>query len=281
MNTIQLDSFAKINLSLDVLEEREDGYHNIDTIMQLIDMKDDVEIKLIDENKCIIQCSNPKVPSDHNNLVHKAWRKVLDYTGKEQGIAVKIKKNIPMAAGLAGGSSNAAAVMKGLNELMSLNLTQKELMELGLSIGADVPYFFVGKTVRATGVGNIFEEIPMKETLPLLLVNNGTEISTKEVYDRIIPSSASRIDEVSKAISQGDIDSLKTVSYNTMEKVVFQMHPEIGDIKERLLTLGADAALMSGSGATVFSIFKSKDKLDEVYNIVKDDYSVVKKSETI
>lgn len=281
MNTIQLDSFAKINLSLDVLEKREDGYHNIDTIMQLIDLKDEVVIKTIEENKCIIECSNPKVPVDHHNLVYKAWRKVMDSTGKEQGITVKIQKNIPMAAGLAGGSSNAASVMKGLNELLSLGLSQKELMDMGVAIGADVPYFFVGKTVRATGIGNIFEEIPMRKTLHLLIVNNGTEISTKNVYEKIIPSGGSRMEEVAKAISQGDLDSLKRVSYNTMEKVVFQMHPEIGEIKERLLTLGADTALMSGSGATVFAVFQSEEKLDEVYDIVKDDYSVVKKSKTI
>ena len=117
-----------------------------------------------------------------------------------------------MAAGLAGGSSNAASVMKGLNELLSLGLSQKELMDMGVAIGADVPYFFVGKTVRATGIGNIFEEIPMRKTLHLLIVNNGTEISTKNVYEKIIPSGGSRMEEVAKAISQGDLDSLKRVS---------------------------------------------------------------------
>lgn len=281
MSTKIIDSFAKINLSLDVLEERDDGYHNIDTIMQMIDLKDEILVKAIEEPKCIIECNKAGVPLDQNNLVHKAWKKVSEYTGIRKGIFVKIEKKIPVAAGLAGGSSNAASLMKAMNEIFALKLTKGELMEIGVSIGADVPYFFLEKTARATGVGNLFEEIEPLIAEGLLVVNNGREISSKEVYDEICPSSKSRMDKVVSAIKEQNLESLKECAYNTMEGVVFRKYPEIQDIKERLYQLGADFVLMSGSGATVFSISKSTSIRDEIFQKIKDDYPIVIKSRTI
>lgn len=281
MNTIQLDSFAKINLSLDVLEEREDGYHNIDTIMQLIDLKDVIEIECIDQNECIIECNNQNIPLDHTNLVHKAWEALKKYTGIQQGIKVHIQKNIPVAAGLAGGSSNAAAVIKGLNEILGLNLSKEEMMEIGIGIGADVPYFFMGKTARATGVGNIFEEISPLKTEGVLIVNNGREISSKEVYEDIESSEKSKIGKVVSAIENQDLNALRESAYNTMEKVVFEKYPKIHDIKNRLLSLGADVVLMSGSGATVFAITNTLEKRNGIYEELKEDYPIVFKAKTI
>lgn len=281
MNTIQLDSFAKINLSLDVLEEREDGYHNIDTIMQLIDLKDVIEIECIDQNECIIECNNQNIPLDHTNLVHKAWEALKKYTGIQQGIKVHIQKNIPVAAGLAGGSSNAAAVIKGLNEILGLNLSKEEMMEIGIGIGADVPYFFMGKTARATGVGNIFEEISPLKTVGVLIVNNGREISSKEVYEDIESSEKSKIGKVVSAIENQDLNALRESAYNTMEKVVFEKYPKIHDIKNRLLSLGADVVLMSGSGATVFAITNTLEKRNGIYEELKEDYPIVFKAKTI
>lgn len=281
MNTIQLDSFAKINLSLDVLEEREDGYHNIDTIMQLIDLKDVIEIECIDQNECIIECNNQNIPLDHTNLVHKAWEALKKHTGIQQGIKVHIQKNIPVAAGLAGGSSNAAAVIKGLNEILGLNLSKEEMMEIGIGIGADVPYFFMGKTARATGVGNIFEEISPLKTEGVLIVNNGREISSKEVYEDIETSEKSKIGKVVSAIENQDLNALRESAYNTMEKVVFEKYPKIHDIKNRLLSLGADVVLMSGSGATVFAITNTLEKRNGIYEELKEDYPIVFKAKTI
>ena len=281
MNTIQLDSFAKINLSLDVLEEREDGYHNIDTIMQLIDLKDVIEIECIDQNECIIECNNQNIPLDHTNLVHKAWEALKKYTGIQQGIKVHIQKNIPVAAGLAGGSSNAAAVIKGLNEILGLNLSKEEMMEIGIGIGADVPYFFMGKTARATGVGNIFEEISPLKTEGVLIVNNGREISSKEVYEDIESSEKSKIGKVVSAIENQDLNALRESAYNTMERVVFKKYPEIQEIKNRLLSLGVDVVLMSGSGATVFAITNTLEKRNEIYEELKEDYPIVFKAKTI
>lgn len=281
MNTKIIDSFAKINLSLDVLEERDDGYHNIDTIMQMIDLKDEIVVKVIEEPICIIECNKTGVPLDEHNLVHKAWEKISEYTGIKKGIFVKIVKKIPVAAGLAGGSSNAASVMKAMNEIFALKLTKEELMEIGVSIGADVPYFFLEKTARATGVGNLFEEIEPLIAEGLLIINNGREISSKEVYDEIRPSLESRIDKVVFAIKEQNLESLKECAYNTMESVVFQKYPEIEDIKDRLYQLGADFVLMSGSGATVFSISKSTSMRDEIFQKIKDDYPIVIKSRTI
>lgn len=281
MNTIQLDSFAKINLSLDVLEEREDGYHNIDTIMQLIDLKDVIEIECIDQNECIIECNKQNIPLDHTNLVHKAWEALKKYTGIQQGIKVHIQKNIPVAAGLAGGSSNAAAVIKGLNEILGLNLSKEEMMEIGIGIGADVPYFFMGKTARATGVGNIFEEISPLKTEGVLIVNNGREISSKEVYEDIETSEKSKIGKVVSAIENQDLNALRESAYNTMERVVFEKYPKIQEIKNRLLSLGADVVLMSGSGATVFAITNTLEKRNGIYEELKEDYPIVFKAKTI
>lgn len=281
MNTIQLDSFAKINLSLDVLEEREDGYHNIDTIMQLIDLKDVIEIECIDQNECIIECNNQNIPLDHTNLVHKAWEALKKHTGIQQGIKVHIQKNIPVAAGLAGGSSNAAAVIKGLNEILGLNLSKEEMMEIGIGIGADVPYFFMGKTARATGVGNIFEEISPLKTVGVLIVNNGREISSKEVYEDIETSEKSKIGKVVSAIENQDLNALRESAYNTMERVVFKKYPEIQEIKNRLLSLGVDVVLMSGSGATVFAITNTLEKRNGIYEELKEDYPIVFKAKTI
>lgn len=278
MKKICKDSFAKINLSLDVLEQRIDGYHNIDTIMQLVDLKDTIEMENSNDNHCHIICDNPSIPTDHNNLVYRAWKNIIDYCNIDRGVHIHINKNIPVAAGLAGGSSNAASVMSGLSELWELNLSTEELMEIGTKIGADVPYFFEGEIVRATGIGNQFQKISKIQNYPILLVNNGLEISTKEVYGKIKSSKFSTIDKVVEAIEDDNLLDLAKFSYNTMEKVVFKDHPEIGRIKDELKSYGADVSLMSGSGATVFGLFRTPEKLEKVYQQMKYEYKYVIKS---
>ena len=155
------------------------------------------------------------------------------------------------------------------------------MMEIGIGIGADVPYFFMGKTARATGVGNIFEEISPLKTEGVLIVNNGREISSKEVYEDIESSEKSKIGKVVSAIENQDLNALRESAYNTMEKVVFEKYPKIHDIKNRLLSLGADVVLMSGSGATVFAITNTLEKRNGIYEELKEDYPIVFKAKTI
>ena len=276
-----MDSYGKINLSLDVIERRRDGYHNIDTIMQLIDIKDEVTLEEIPEKTCKITCSNPVIPRDEANLVYKAWKLFQEKTGYDKGLKIHLEKRIPQAAGLAGGSSNAATVLKYLNGQAGSFLTVKDLMTLGREIGADVPYFFCEKTVRAQGIGDVFDELPSLKGTPVLILNNGREVSTKEIYQRLTPSKTSSIDSVAQAIQEGSLEKLAVFAYNSMEKVVFDLHPELGEIKKEVQNLGALYSLMSGSGATIFGVFKDEKALDRAYQEVKDKYPLVIKTRMI
>lgn len=181
MNEIALESYAKINLALDILYKRDDGYHEINTIMQQIDLKDRVVIRNKDSG-IDIQCNNKDVPIDRNNLVYKAWEKIREKTGINRGVGIIIDKKIPIAAGLAGGSSNGGAVLKGLNLLWDLNLSDEELMEIGKKIGADVPFCIMGGTAWARGIGEKLTKLKGFSGYNILLANVGIPVSTEWVY---------------------------------------------------------------------------------------------------
>ncbi|WP_100065656.1 4-(cytidine 5'-diphospho)-2-C-methyl-D-erythritol kinase [Miniphocaeibacter massiliensis] len=276
----KINSYAKINLSLDVLNKREDGYHNIDTIMQLIELKDIIEIEKRNDNLLNIKCNKSEVPTDKNNLIYKVWDILRKYKENDHGLNVYIEKNIPVAAGLAGGSSNAAYFMKKVNEIWNLNLSCEKLMEIGSKIGADIPYFFEEGTVRAEGIGNKFTKLKNLENLDILLVNSGCEVSTKYVYDNIKLSKKSNINKLIESINLGEIFN-KSVYYNTMTEVSVTVCPEIKNIIDEMYELGAKISLMSGSGASVFGIFENESDINRVYEKIKDKYKFVLKTKTI
>ena len=263
MDKIILESHGKINLSLDVLYKRDDNYHELNTIMQEIELKDTIILKEIDKG-LKIECNDKDVPLDNKNLVYKAWEEIINILGENRGIHINIDKKIPVASGLAGGSSNAATVLKGLNELWQLGLSQKELMEIGLKIGADVPFCIMGGTAYAEGVGEKFTRLKSFSNKMLLLANPGIPISTVNVYKSLDLNAKKKhmdIKEIIKYIEKDDLELLAKNMFNIMEDAVIKKYPIIAEIKEDMLKHGALGSLMSGSGATVFGIFDDEEKL--------------------
>jgi len=263
MKEIIIDSYAKINLGLDVLYKRPDGYHEINTIMQQISLCDTLTIREMQED-IVLESNNHDLPLDSTNLVHRAWKILQEKTGINRGIQININKRIPIAAGLAGGSSNAAAVLKGLNELWNLNLSEKELMEIGLKLGADVPYCIIGGTAFAEGIGEKLTKLKSFGDKFVLIANPGIGVSTVDVYRKLKLQGKPQLD-IKKIISSMENDDLKSVGdniINVMEEVVIKDHPIISEIKIEMKNAGALGALMSGSGSTVFGLFDDLDKLN-------------------
>ncbi len=286
MAKIEMESYGKINLSLDVLFKRQDGYHEINTIMQQISLKDTLEIEEIKGKDIIIECNRIDLPTDSRNLVYKAWEKIKQKTGIDNGIKINIKKHIPIAAGLAGGSSNAASTLKGLNRLWNLNLSEDELKEIGVTIGADVPYCLMGGTAHARGIGEELTALKSFSGKSVLLFNPGIEVASSYVYNHLKLTESKRID-IDKIISFIEIDDLNSLAQNMkniMENVVVEKYPIIGEIKKVMVSNGALGSLMSGSGATVFGLFDDIDKLNYCKQKLQDrltDKGVLQVSQTL
>ena len=263
MDELIIESYGKINLGLDILYKREDGYHELKTIMQQISLKDIITIKEIEEG-IIIESNNKDIPLDSTNLAYKAWDKLRALAVNPKGIHIMIHKEIPVAAGLAGGSTNAASVLKGLNELWNLGLSEEELRTIGREIGADIPYCIVGGTALAEGIGENLTKLKSFSGHHILLINPGIGISTEDVYSKLDLEDENRMDmnSIISSIESNDLELLSKNMINGMEKVVISENPIIGEIKEDILDCGAIGALMSGSGPTVFGLFKEEEKLD-------------------
>lgn len=272
--------FAKINLSLDIISKRADGYHNIDTLMARINLFDELEIEKSPDGKFTYE-SNVNLGKVEDNLIFKAYEVMKNLAGdKASGIRVKLTKNIPVAAGLAGGSTNAAETMKALNELWSLGLTKNDLMEAGAKLGADIPFFFLERAARATGIGEILEPFSIKTPLKVLLVNDGTSIASAHVYKNTKLFGHIKTGEIAKSLSQGSWDFVDKFE-NVMEDVVLRDFPHLKAIKENLTDQGGLKALVSGSGASIFGIFKDENALDRAYESLKDSYNFVRKVDLI
>ena len=274
MKEITLESYGKINLGLDVLYKRPDEYHELSTIMQEINLKDIITIKEIKEG-IIIESNNNNIPLNNGNLAYKACELIKEKMNINKGLHINIHKEIPVAAGLAGGSSNAAVVLKGLNQLWDLGLTEEELREMGKELGADVPYCIMGGTAYAGGIGEKLKPLKSFSGKNILLINPGIEISTEDVYGKLNLDQIEKMDmkNIIDAIEKNDIKFLSKNIKNTMEDVVIKEYPIIGEIKEDMISHGALGALMSGSGPTVFGIFDNekilsdcKEKLSRKYN---------------
>lgn len=261
MKELILNSHGKVNLSLDILYKRDDGYHEIESIMQEISLKDKLTFRS-QEKDMIIETDNPQVPIDFNNLSYKAWEKMKLYTGLEKGLYVKIEKTIPVSAGLAGGSSNAASTIKAINLLWGLRLSTKELMDIGKSVGADVPFCIMGGTALAKGIGEKLQPLKPFKDINILICNPGIEISTAYAYSRLNLNSE-RLDTngLIEAIKRGDIKGVSKGLGNKMEEAIIEEHPVIETIKRAMIDNGALASLMSGSGPTVFGIFEDLEKM--------------------
>lgn len=265
MKSISIKSPAKINLRLQVTGKRQDNYHNIYTLFQMIDLCD--LITLTGREDGITIKSNGNIPVGRSNLAHKAASTVFDKYGLPGGIEIEIDKHIPVAAGLGGGSSNAASTIMGINRLFSLNIPQEEMMEIGRKIGADVPFFLSGYTSAVgEGRGDILEKREITDDFYILLVNPGLEISTAWVYANLGLTKSVDDCRISKFMSKVSLKEIILGLRNDLENVVISRYPIIGDIKERLVELGALGSAMSGSGSTLFGIFQDSDSVMSAYN---------------
>lgn len=271
--------YAKINLSLDSLYQREDGYHEIDTIMARINLFDELIINRNDSNKFSYSSNNNNIGDIEDNLIYKVWHMLKDRTDNP-GLDVKLIKNIPIAAGLAGGSTDAAEMIKGLNELWSLSLTREEMMDIGARLGADIPFFFTDNPARARGIGEIISPFENNLDMKILLINDGTQISSAEVYKNLKDYGHIDNDLIVKKLEDGDHSAIFYFE-NVMEDVITDLYPHLLDIKGDFLDNGAEVTLISGSGASIFGIFVDEKTYNLAYENLKDKYDFVKKVELI
>ncbi len=277
---MKINSYAKINLSLDILGLREDGYHNIDTIMNLIDLHDIMDINRNDTKELNLSSNNPDFPTDETNLIYKIFENLKKFRDINCGYDVFVDKQIPISAGLAGGSSNACEFLMYVNDDLSLNLSNQEIKEICRLTGADTFYFTNKKCVRATGIGNEFVRLSDFSNKNIIIVNNGMSISSKDVYDNLKESNGG-LGKVSVAIDSRDYETFYKIAFNTMENVSEKLVEEISIIKEQLNDLGTNLSLMSGSGPTVFGVFESTQDFEKCYNKLKDKYKYVFKTKTL
>ncbi len=259
---------AKINLTLDVLYKRPDNFHEVEMVMTTVDLADRISLESREDGVIQIISTDNFVPNDHRNFAYQAARLIKDTYGIKQGVSITIEKEIPIAAGLAGGSSDAAATLKGLNELWNLGLSIDELAELGAKIGSDVSFCVYGGTALATGRGEIIKEIPAPPNCWVVLAKPKIGVSTAEVYGglKVEGLEHPNTKQMIQAIETKDYELLCSSLGNVLETVTFKLHPEVVMLKEQMKRFGADATLMSGSGPTVFGLVDSEARVSRIYN---------------
>lgn len=258
MDNISLKALAKINLGLDVVRRRDDGYHEVRMIMQTINLFDRLEIKKIKEPAIKIHTNLFFLPVNEKNLVYKAAKLLIDEFGIQEGVSVGLTKKIPVAAGMAGGSTDAAAMLFGMNRLFGLGLSKKQLMERGVKIGADVPYCIMRGTALAEGIGDKLSPLPAMVKCPVLIAKPQISVSTKFVYQNLKLDDKTvhpDIDRLIEDIRNKDLKAVSDHMGNVLESVTIPNYPVISQIKEQMMDSGAVGSMMSGSGPTVFGLF--------------------------
>lgn len=259
---------AKINLILDVLHKRPDGYHEVEMIMTTVDLADRIGLEPRADGQIRIISADRYVPDDHRNLAYQAAKLLKDTYKIKQGVSITLEKKIPVAAGLAGGSSDAAATLRGLNDLWNLKLTLDQLAEHGAKIGSDVSFCVYGGTALATGRGEIIQELPAPPNCWIILAKPSIGVSTADVYgslkiNEIIHQNSK---DMIRAIYEKDYELMCESMGNALEAVTLKLHPEVSMIKEQMVKFGADAVLMSGSGPTVFGLVQHESRVNRIYN---------------
>ena len=263
MYTIQMKALAKVNLGLDVIRRREDGYHEVKMIMQTLDLFDHVTLEKRDEAGITLETNLSFLPVDEQNIAYRAAKMLMDEFQIPGGLHIKIEKNIPVAAGMAGGSTNGAAVLYGMNKIYQLGLSTKELMERGVRLGADVPYCILRGTVLSEGIGEVLTPVAPMPDCYILVAKPPISVSTKHVYENLKLDQVEThpdIDGMIEALEAKNLAGIASRLENVLETVTVSEHPEIQTIKEQMMEAGALNALMSGSGPTVFGIFEDKEQ---------------------
>lgn len=260
MDALTVFTPAKINLALKILRKRADGYHELQTILQKISLYDEIELQLSPRQGISVTADDPAIPGDQRNLAYRAAQALFQRTSIAAGVAIHIKKKIPAGAGLGGGSSDAAAVLTALNKLLDCKLTMSELIELGLTLGADVPFFiYPGTTALAEGIGERLSPVTLRQSFWALVLYPGFSVETAWAYSnyKILTN---KINHIKIQNSIRDIHQLLPLMENDLEQVVIELHPEIQKIKDELITAGAYGSLMSGSGSSVFGLFPDEKR---------------------
>lgn len=262
MEQMQLRAMAKINLGLDVIRKREDGYHEVRMVMQSIRMFDRLIMTRMREEGIWLESNLKFLPLNENNLAYKAAALMMQYRSLKGGVHIYLQKRIPVSAGMAGGSADAAAVLFGMNRMFNLGYSQEELREIGLALGADVPYCLMRGTVVAEGIGERLTPIAPCPECRILVVKPAISVSTRFVYENLHLEEIEKhpdIDGLIRAIEHGSLDEMIPHMGNVLEHVTIPAYPIIGEIKSRMMHWGARTALMSGSGPTVFGIFNTEE----------------------
>lgn len=273
MDQIKLKAYGKINIGLDVTGKREDGYHLVRMIMQTVSLHDDVVLKKQPEG-ITVKTNKPFIPNDERNLAFKAAKLVREEFGISEGVRIDIGKRIPVAAGMAGGSTDAAAVLKGMKALFGLDLDEETMDALAVRLGADVPFCLRQGTYLAEGIGEELTRLPDIPSCFCLLVNPGFGVSTKTVYQRIDEIEDlvhPEIDRTIEGLGRKSIEDVALSMGNILEYAVLPEHPEIQEIKDKMRENGAIGAMMSGSGPTVFGLFREEEYLDKAFAAFEGD----------
>lgn len=278
MNEIKLQAPGKINLGLDIVGKTENGYHLLKMVMQSVKLSDTITIKKIkDGNSTIIlTTNNDELPTNSDNLIYKAAKLLMEEFHITDSVSIHLEKRIPIAAGMAGGSTDAAAVLKGMNTLFSLSLSQEDLMKRGVTLGADIPYCIIGGTALSEGIGELLTPISTDLQGYIILVKPPINVSTKWAYQNFkkeLVTNAPNIDLVVDKLKKNDLTAACTGMENVLEAVTIPVHPIIQQIKTRMQELGCSFSLMSGSGPTVFGLCSEYEKAETITEILKKEFS--------
>ena len=273
MDRLELKALGKINLGLDVLGRRENGYHDVRMVMQTVYLYDRIIMKKSKTPGIRLETNLYYLPVNENNLAYQAAQMLMDEFHIEEGVSIQLDKHIPVAAGMAGGSSNAAAVLFGMNRMFSLGLSQKELMERGVKLGADVPYCIMRGTVLAEGIGEILTPLSPMPKCYVLIAKPAISVSTKMVYEKLDSHEIEDhpdIDGILAGLKAGDLNKVAGSMGNVLERVTVDAYPVIDQIKKMMIKEGALNAMMSGSGPTVFGIFEEKATARKAADAIRD-----------
>lgn len=273
MNRISLKAMAKINLGLDVVGKRPDGYHELRMVMQMISLFDKVNIEKTPEAGIQVKTNLPFLPVNENNIVYKAAKMMMEEFQIREGVKISLEKHIPVAAGMAGGSSDGAAVLYGMNRLFNLRLSKKELMTRGVKLGADVPYCLLRTTALSEGIGEILTTLKPMPDCAIVVAKPSINVSTKSVFGKLKLDEIQQhpdIDAIVRAVDEGDLGGIAGHMGNVLETVTIRDYPVIGEIKDTMKSMGALGALMSGSGPTVFGIFDDEAAAKETWAVLKN-----------
>lgn len=263
MDKLQLKAYGKINLGLDVIRKRPDGYHDLDMIMQMVDVYDDVIIERKAGEEIVVKADAAVLSNGKDNLAYMAAKMLFDEFKIKSGVEITIHKRIPIAGGMAGGSSDCATTLIGINEMFNLGLSKQQLMERGVKLGADVPYCVLGGTAIARGIGEVLTPLHTPPQCHVIIAKPPISVSTAYVYGHIRPDEITKrpdIEQMTLAIKEQDLNKLSDLLYNVMEEVTVSEYPVIEKIKSIMLENGALNSIMSGSGPTVFGLFDDREK---------------------